>query len=87
MSLRHQLKGTSIKVFEVIPPMVDTELGRGSTEEAEEWNRGIPAIEVAKTVISCIRKDKYEIIVGEAEGLVNCSRTNPEESFRNLNNW
>jgi uncharacterized oxidoreductase len=29
-SLRHQLKDTSVKVFEIIPPMVDTELGRGS---------------------------------------------------------
>ena len=87
MSLRHQLKGTSIKVFEVVPPMVNTELGKGSIEDDEEWKRGIPPAEVAKTVISYIKEDTYEIIVGEAEGLVNGSRTNPEEAFKNLNDW
>ena len=34
LSLRHQLKDTSIKVFEVIPPMVDTGLVKKTTEEA-----------------------------------------------------
>ena len=29
VSLRQQLKSTSVKVFEVIPPAVETELGRG----------------------------------------------------------
>ena len=87
MSLRHQLKGTSIKVFEVVPPMVATELGKGAGEEEEEWNRGIPAGEVAKAVMSSLEKDRFDIIVGEAEGLVAGSRTNPEEAFRNLNEW
>ena len=30
MSLRHQLRGTPIKVYEVIPPTVDTDLDRGA---------------------------------------------------------
>ena len=30
ISLRHQLKDTSIKVFEIVPPAVDTELGKGT---------------------------------------------------------
>ena len=87
MSLRYQLKDTSIKVFEVVPPMVATELGRGAGEEEEEWNRGIPPAEVAKAVMSSIEKDRFEIVVGEAKGLVDGSRTNPEEAFRNLNQW
>jgi NAD(P)-dependent dehydrogenase (short-subunit alcohol dehydrogenase family) len=38
VSLRHQLKETSIKVFEVISPAVNTELGTNSTtEEAQEY--------------------------------------------------
>jgi uncharacterized oxidoreductase len=87
MSLRHQLKGTSIKVFEVVPPMVDTDLGKGSAEEEEEGNRGIPPAEVARAVISSMKKDEYEIVVGEAKGLVTGSRMNPDEIFRNLNEW
>jgi uncharacterized oxidoreductase len=87
ISLRHQLRDTSIKVFEVVPPMVDTELGKGSVDEEEEWNRGIQPAEVAKAVISALEKDKYDIVIGEAEGLVAGSRTNPEETFKNLNEW
>jgi uncharacterized oxidoreductase len=88
MSLRHQLKDTSIKVFEIVPPTVNTELGKGSVEEEEEaWNRGIPPTEVAKAAINSLGKDEYEIVVGEAEGLVRGSRTNPEEVFKSLNEW
>jgi len=92
MSLRHQLKDTSVKVFEIVPPMVDTELGKGSVEEEEEeeeeeWNRGIPPVEVAKATINSLGKDEYEIVVGEAQGLVTGSRTNPEEEFKRLNAW
>jgi uncharacterized oxidoreductase len=87
MSLRHQLKDTSIKVFEVVPPAVDTELGKGSVEEEEELNRGLPPAEVVKAVVSSLEKDEYEIVVGEAEGLVEGSRTNPDEAFKNLNEW
>jgi uncharacterized oxidoreductase len=86
MSLRHQLKDTSIKVFEIVPPMVDTELGKGSIEE-EEGYRGIPPAEVAKAAINSLEKDEYEIVVGEAQGLVAGSRTNPEEGFKSLNEW
>jgi uncharacterized oxidoreductase len=87
MSLRHQLKDTSVKVFEIIPPMVDTELGKGSIEEEEESNRGISPAEVSRAVISSLKKDEYEIAVGEAKGLVTGSRTNPEEVFKSLNEW
>jgi uncharacterized oxidoreductase len=88
ISLRHQLKDTSIKVFEIVPPMVDTELGKGSIEEeGEEWNRGIPPAEVAKAVINSLGKDEYEIVVGEAQGLVMGSRTDPEGGFKSLNEW
>ena len=87
MSLRHQLKDTSVKVFEVIPPMVATELGKGVGEEEEEWNRGIPPSEVATVVLESLKKDKFEIAVGEAQGLVNGSRKNPQQTFKNLNQW
>jgi hypothetical protein len=32
-------------------------------------------------------KDEYEIVVGEAKGLVTGSRKNPEEVFESLNEW
>jgi hypothetical protein len=35
--------------------------------------------------MSALGKDNYEIVVGEAKGLVEGSRTNPEGIFKNLN--
>ncbi|HEX7364402.1 MAG TPA: SDR family NAD(P)-dependent oxidoreductase [Dehalococcoidia bacterium] len=87
MSLRHQLKDAAIKVFEVIPPMVDTELGKGSVEEEGGWNRGIPPAAVAEAVLTSLEEDTFEIAVGDAEGLVIGSRTDPERTFKNLNDW
>ncbi|HTA16152.1 MAG TPA: SDR family NAD(P)-dependent oxidoreductase, partial [bacterium] len=50
-SLRHQLSGTSVKVFELIPPAVDTELGQGARARRGETDRGIPAAEVAAAAV------------------------------------
>ena len=87
MSLRHQLKDTAIKVFEVIPPMVDTELAKDLVEGEGEWDRGIPPAEVAEVVLASLEEDRFEIAVGDAEGLVIGSRTDPEQTFKNLNDW
>jgi uncharacterized oxidoreductase len=87
VSLRHQLKDTSIKVFEIVPPAVDTELGRGSTSDESEEYRGIPPTVVAEATIKAVAKNEYEIIVGEAKGLVEGARTNLEQTFQNLNQW
>jgi uncharacterized oxidoreductase len=86
MSLRFQLKDTSIKVFEIVPPAVDTELGK-TDDEADNDYRGIPPSEVAKAVMTALAKDQYEIVVGEAKNLVTGSRTNPEQVFENINRW
>lgn len=87
ISLRHQLKNTSIKVFEIVPPAVDTELGKGTTADESEGYRGIPPTVVTEATIKALVKNEYEIIVGEAKGLVRGARTNPERTFQNLNQW
>jgi uncharacterized oxidoreductase len=87
LSLRHQLRDTSIKVFEIVPPAVDTELGKGTTgEEAQEY-RGIPPSEVAKATLIAVANNEYEILVGEAKDLVTGARTSPEQTFQNINQW
>ena len=87
VSLRHQLKETSIKVFEIVPPAVNTELGKGTTSDESQEYRGIPPVVVAEATIDALAKNEYEIIVGEAKGLVEGARTNPEQAFQNLNQW
>ena len=87
VSLRRQLKDTSVRVFEVVPPAVDTELGKGTTGEAEQAYRGIPPSEVAAATLKGLENDEYEIVVGEATGLVQGSRKNFEKAFQQLNSW
>jgi len=81
VSLRHQLKGTSVKVFEIVPPAVDTELGKGTTGDSEQEYRGIPPSEVAVATMKALKNNEYEIVVGEAKGLVEGSRKAFEKTF------
>ncbi len=85
MSLRHQLRDTSVKVFEVIPPIVDTELDKGARGHRGQEDRGIPPVEVAKATMKALESNQYEIPVGMAENLRTGSRTNPEQLFHNMN--
>jgi uncharacterized oxidoreductase len=87
VSLRHQLKGTPVKVFEIVPPAVDTELGKGTTGDSEQEYRGIPPSDVAVATMNALKNDEYEIVVGEAKGLVEGSRKNFEKTFQELNNY
>jgi uncharacterized oxidoreductase len=87
VSLKHQLKDTSIKVFELVPPMVDTELDQGAAEEGDSEYRGIPPSEVAQAALSAMAADEYEILVGEAKTLAQRARKNPERAFQNINRW
>jgi uncharacterized oxidoreductase len=84
-SLRHQLKETSVKVFEIIPPIVDTELDKGSREEREMQERGIPPSEVAKAALKAFKNDEYEVAIGMAENLRMGARKSPEQIFKNIN--
>jgi uncharacterized oxidoreductase len=87
VSLRHQLKGTAVKVFEIVPPAVDTELGKGTTDASEPGYRGIPPSEVAAAAMKALKNDEYEIVIGEAKNLRDGSRRNFEKTFEELNSW
>jgi len=81
LSLRHQLKDTSIKVFEVIPPMVDTGLVKKTTEETDQVFRGIKPPEVARDVLTGLANDEYEIAIGKAREVIRGVRPKPEQAF------
>jgi uncharacterized oxidoreductase len=82
ISLRHQLKDTPIRVFEIIPPTVDTELDEGRRGNA---NRGIHPSEVAKAALNALEKDEFELAVGMAENLKTGSKNNFDQIFKNIN--
>ena len=87
-SLRHQLRKTKVKVFEVIPPTVDTELDRGARGQRRQEYRGISPDDVAEATLSGLAKDEYEIAVGQAQGLRTGTRQEAEQIFQRMNgNW
>ncbi len=68
LSMRHQLRGTSVRVFEIAPPMVATELG-GRRRSAEEIEYCMSAEEVARSTLDALNRDRYEVALGSAARL------------------
>lgn len=87
MSLRHQLRDTPVKVYEVIPPTVDTDLDRGARARRGQTERGIPPSEVAKAIMAGLEADNYEIVVGEARNLKGASSEMVQKIFEGMNRW
>jgi uncharacterized oxidoreductase len=85
LSLRHQLRDTSIKVFEIIPPTTDTELDRGARQRRGQTDRGIKPEIVAKATIEAMDKDDFEVAVGQAQFLRTSSRNDPDGVFQMIN--
>ena len=84
-SLRHQLKATSVHVFEASPPTTDTDLDESLAGEEEQAYRGISPQEVAAKIIEGMKADKEQIIVGEAQGLYQAALRDPDAIFKQLN--
>jgi uncharacterized oxidoreductase len=80
LSMRHQLKGTSIRVFEIAPPGVDTELsGPRRRREVPPWM--MSAEDAARGILDALKGDVYEAALGQAEGL----RRDRETVFERMN--
>jgi uncharacterized oxidoreductase len=85
VTLRHQLRDTSISVYEIIPPTVDTELDQGARDRRGQTNRGIPPEEVASATSQAMQDDEFEKPVAQAEGLWQAARSDPETIFSRMN--
>ncbi len=81
LSLRHQLRDTAIKVFEIAPPSVDTELGHQRREDKNETHGGIPIAEFLTEAMEALRNDILEAPIGQSKGL----RAKREELFNAIN--
>ena len=69
MSLRYQLKNTPVKVFEIIPPAVDTELGSDRRADKSQTHGGMPVDEFIAGAMNAIENDILEAPVGPAVNL------------------
>lgn len=80
LSLRHQLKNTSIKVLEIIPPAVNTDLGGVGLH-----NEGAPLDEFADHAIAQIEKGELEFGYLFSEKGRNASREELNHMFSMMN--
>jgi uncharacterized oxidoreductase len=81
--LRYQLaKDTNVKVFELMPPLVNTDF---SVEIGGREN-GIPASEVADSLVKGLQENIYEIRLGNTELLYNNFFAATEGAFATFNN-
>ena len=67
-SLRYQLKDTSVKVFEIIPPAVETTLGKADGYEQAK-DSAMKLEDFINEFIRMLEEDNYEKGIGIAEGL------------------
>ncbi len=83
LSLRHQLRSTSVKVFEVVPPTVyDTEL-KGKPIEKADW--AMSSNEVAEAALKGIESDSYEIGIGASNAWISASKGERDKIFGSIN--
>ena len=75
-SLRIALEDTSIKVFELMPPLVDTEFSAPIGGHA-----GISPTQVAKDFLSALEHDNLEIRVGKTEDLYQLYLSSPAKAL------
>ncbi len=85
MALRHQLTKTGIKVFEVVPPAVDTELNPEGRAKRGNYKANLSSEEFMAAVMKGFKDDVSEIGYGMTEGSIKASRAELDKSFQQMN--
>ena len=75
LSLRHQLRNSSIRVIELVPPYVDTELGGPSKPRPAGGPIPMPLESFIEEAMRGLATDADEIAVGQAKNLVAATNT------------
>ncbi|MFB9761667.1 SDR family NAD(P)-dependent oxidoreductase [Ectobacillus funiculus] len=81
VSLRYQLSSTSVKVIEVAPPAVNTDLGGVGLHTF-----GVPVDEFADGIFKGLEEGKNEIGYGTSEKAMRMSRDEIDEAVKNIYN-
>lgn len=87
LSLRHQLRGSGVKVIELIPPYVATNLG-GSTKRASNPNapQPMPLLTFIAETMKELTGDADEIAIGPSKNLLAASGLdNVKKAFAGMN--
>ncbi|SFO54281.1 uncharacterized oxidoreductase [Chitinophaga sp. YR627] len=76
-----ETKGTGIKVFDLVPPLVNTEFSRAIGSATN----GIPAEEVAEALLQGLKNDTFEIRIGKADQFYQAFFAGSENAVSALN--
>ena len=68
LSMRRQLRDTTVRVFEIAPPIVPTELA-GRRQRPEDAEHTMTAAQVAAGIAEAMEHDRYEVALGAAANL------------------
>lgn len=81
LSMRYKLADTSVKVFELMPPLVNTEFSA-----VIDGHKGIAPSVVAQELVRGLQEDNFEIRVGQTEDLYKLYLSSPAEAVKAMNN-
>ena len=85
MALRQQILPLGIKVFEVVPPAVDTELNPQGRAARGGFKANVTATEFVAAVMKGLANDVAEIGYGMTEGFLRASRADLDQAFQQMN--
>jgi uncharacterized oxidoreductase len=86
MALRHQVRDLGIKVFEVVPPAVDSELNQeGRAKRGSGFKADLQPGEFVSAVMKGLADDVFEIGYGSTLRSIKASREELDEGFRQMN--
>ena len=85
MALRQQLLKSGIKVFEVVPPAVETGLNPEGRAKRGNYKVDLMPDEFVAAVMKGLKNDIFEIGYGMTAGLIKASREELDKSFQQMN--
>ena len=85
MALRQQILPLGIKVFEVVPPAVDTELNPEGRAARGGFKANVTVTEFVAAVMKGLANDVAEIGYGMTEGFLRASRADLDQAFQRMN--
>ena len=85
MALRHQLKRVGIRVIEIVPPAVDTELNPEGRAQRGNFRAGLDAGTFVAAAMKELARGADEIGYGTGASMLNASRAELDAAFERMN--
>lgn len=85
MAMRVQLAKIGVKVFEIVPPAVDTNLNPEGRAKRGNFKAGLGPEEFVAAVMTALEKDVFEIGYGMSAGFMTASRAELDRRFQEMN--